>query len=140
MFALNIMNRNIIGNKANKLMCITLNKLKKCHDYKLLSTISEVVNPTIEKHLGSSVGLPLIEHYRPRWPEPAYNIDETNKLSVSPSSKVLPRTVPDNKLRFKLKATFDHGASIFYPHLKFHAADYKVTLLVSFHYFYLLLY
>ena len=124
------MNKNIY--KTSKVMCITLNKI--CCDRKLFSTTSkktaEVIYPTIEKHFGSSAGLPLIEHYRPRWPEPAYNIDETNKLSVSPSSKVLPRTIPDNKLRFKLRATFDHGASIFYPHLKFHAADYKVTLLV----------
>lgn len=132
MFGCNI-SRNTVN--VNKVICFTLNKLKKC-DRKLFSTSSlkattETIIPTIEKHLGASAGLPLIEHYRPRWPEPAFNIDETNKLSVSPSSKVLPRTVPDSKLRFKLKSTFDHGASIFYPHLKFHAADYKVTLFVS---------
>ena len=125
----------------NKQICITLNNIINCNNNKkkLLSTVTKstatatatAVASSIDKHVGTAVSQPLIEHYRPRWPEPQYKIDETNELSVSPSSKVLSRTIPDSKLRFKLKSTFDHGASIFYPHLKFHAADYKVTLLVS---------
>ena len=118
----------------NKQICIALNNITSGSIKKLLSTTkatAATVTSTIDKHIGSSVSQPLIEHHQSRWPEPSYDIDETNKLSVSPSSKALPRTVPDSKLRFRLKSTFDHGASIFYPHLKFHAADYKVTLLVS---------
>jgi len=41
------------------------------------------------------------------------------------------RTIPDSKLRFQLKASFSQGSSIFYPHLKFHPADFKVGLVVN---------
>jgi len=34
-------------------------------------------------------------------------------------------------MNFQLKASFEHGSSIFYPHLKYHPADYKVALLVK---------
>jgi hypothetical protein len=43
------------------------------------------------------------------------------------------RTVPDSVLKFKLTARFDLGTSIYYPHLKFHPADCKVALYVSFY-------
>lgn len=132
--------RNYLINKNNN-MKVIFNNMVTIFDIRLLSTTAgtsttikaaTTITTTIDKHTSASAKLPLIENYRPRWPEPSFNIDETNKLSVSPSSKAIKRTVPDSKLRFKLKSTFDHGASIFYPHLKYHAADYKVTLFVSF--------
>jgi hypothetical protein len=134
-----MLGRNCLINIINKnYKKVILNNMITIFDIRLLSTTT-IPSSTIDKHSRPSAKFPLIENYRPRWPEPSFNIDETNKLSVSPSSKALNRTVPDSKLRFKLKSTFDHGASIFYPHLKYHAADYKVTLFVSF-YFYLYFY
>ena len=41
------------------------------------------------------------------------------------------RTIPDSVLRFRLKSTFEHGISVYYPHLKYHPADYKVALFVN---------
>lgn len=41
------------------------------------------------------------------------------------------RTIPDSKLRFQTKSTFSVGSSIFYPHLKFNPADFKVALVVA---------
>ncbi len=67
---------------------------------------------------------PFVENVRSTWPE------------MKPSPEVLKlipkRTVPDSELRFTLRAQFEHGMAIFYPHLKFNPADFKVILDVSF--------
>jgi len=66
-----------------------------------------------------------MEVFKTTWPSPPLP-------TASAVAAVVPkRTVPDNKLRFQLKATFSQGSSIFYPHLKFHPADYKVGLVVN---------
>ena len=64
------------------------------------------------------------DKYSTSWPFPA---DEK-----VPEEKVpAPRTISDDKLRFQMRATFTHGSSIFYPHLKHHPADYKVAVVVN---------
>jgi hypothetical protein len=73
------------------------------------------------KNFSSKV--PLIENFQTTWPHPR------------PSAKVIAelpkRTVPEKNLHFTMKATLDHGMSIFYPHLNMHPADLKVTMSVS---------
>jgi hypothetical protein len=69
--------------------------------------------------------VPLIENYRPTWPDFDYQ-------TPSDPHPLLERTVPDNKLSFKMKATFAPGSLIFYPHLKINPADLKVRMRVSF--------
>lgn len=81
-----------------------------------------MVSTTINnKYLSSKI--PLIEHYQTTWPHPR------------PSAKIIAelpkRTVPEKNLHFTMKATLDHGMSIFYPHLNMHPADLKVTMAVS---------
>ena len=84
---------------------------------------SEVVAP-LHQHNSKTAARPLISQYRPRWPRPA-------KRAIAEDLKPIPRTVPADKLRFQFRATFGHGSSILYPHLKFHPADYKVGLVVK---------
>jgi hypothetical protein len=84
---------------------------------------SEVVAP-LHQHNSKTASRPLISQYRSRWPRPA-------KRAVAEDLKPIPRTVPGDKLRFQFRATFGHGSSILYPHLKFHPADYKVGLVVK---------
>ena len=71
-----------------------------------------------------STKVPLIENFQTTWPHPR------------PSAKVIAelpkRTVPEKSLHFTMKATLDHGMSIFYPHLNMHPADLKVTMSVRF--------
>lgn len=68
---------------------------------------------------------PLIESFKTTWPAPALS------PAAAAAAPALPkRTVPDHKLRFQLKASFSQGSSIFYPHLKFNPADFKVGLVV----------
>lgn len=66
----------------------------------------------------------LMEKFRTTWPHPK----PTKEIIAS----IPARTIPDDVLRFKLSATFDHGMAIFYPHLKYHPADFKVTLMVKY--------
>lgn len=82
-------------------------------------------NP-LAKHNNQRASIPLIEHYTSRWPEPDVKITESNAEALT-----LPkRTVPDEALRFELKATYDHGSSILHPHMDFNPADFKVKLYV----------
>ena len=76
-----------------------------------------VKNRTVNKAVS------LIDKKSTNWPFPA---DEVMPEAVTP----LPRTIADDKIRFQMRATFTHGSSIFYPHLKHHPADYKVALVV----------
>jgi hypothetical protein len=68
--------------------------------------------------------VPLIENYRPTWPDFDYE-------TPSDPPPLLERTVPDNKLSFKMKATFEPGSLVFYPHLNINPADLKVRMRVS---------
>ena len=66
---------------------------------------------------------PLADNHHTAWPAEA---DKPMPAEVEPE----PRTIPDDKMNFQMRATFSHGSSIFYPHLKHHPADYKVGLVV----------
>lgn len=69
--------------------------------------------------------VPFVEHFRPVWPERP--MLPTKELEI-----LIPkRTVPDSALTFKLRATFDHGTAIHYPHLQHNPADFKVVMWVS---------
>ena len=81
---------------------------------------------SILPHNSPASSAPLVQHFRPRWPEP--------ELAVVPPDAALKlpeqRTVSEKILRFQMSATFSHGTSIFYPHLKFNPADIKVSVKV----------
>jgi hypothetical protein len=87
--------------------------------------------PSINPHMTPSSPKPLVEHYRPTWPEsplpPVPEKEEFNGLFPLAETREIPASV----LRFQMQATFSHGNSIFYKHLHFNPADYKVGLLVS---------
>ena len=78
-------------------------------------------------HFGPSSATPFVEHARSAWPE-------VHAPSNAPEIILPKKTVPDSALKFTLRATFDHGAAIHYPHLKFHPADFKVKMSVSIRY------
>ena len=81
---------------------------------------------SIDDHRGGEKPTPLIEHFRPKWPEPA-----TLKFNDAAKGVMPQRTVPDRVLRFKLTATLTHGQSIYYRHMKFNPADFKVIMYAS---------
>ena len=66
---------------------------------------------------------PLLEKFHSVWPEPR----PSNQFIEAIPEK----TIPEDILSFTMRATFDKGMSIFYPHMKFHPADLKVILTVS---------
>lgn len=78
----------------------------------------------IRSHNNKNSGAPLIEKYRPVWPDADF------AKSSSPEA-LLPRTIPDSVLNFELTASLEHGSAIFYPHLPTNPADIKVKLTVS---------
>lgn len=81
----------------------------------------------LSKHTINS-NTPLVEHFRSVWPDPSHQI-QGEPLNLPP------RTVPESVLRFKFSATFSNGINLFYPHLKCHPADFKVSMTVSLPYF-----
>ncbi len=90
---------------------------------------------SINPHNSSASATPLIEHYRPRWPQPP--LPSAPSGDVSSLDGVVPilnipakRSIPATALRFSLSATFSHGSSIYYSHLQYHPADFKVSLKV----------
>eukprot|EP01041_Mallomonas_annulata_P009751 gene9751-20277_t len=75
----------------------------------------------IQVHMNPNASAPLSQAYRNTWPDP--------KSRPTYAETTLPkRTIPDSVLRFKLTSTSEHGNAIYYPHLKFHPADCKVSL------------
>ncbi len=78
----------------------------------------------IRSHNNKNASAPLIEKYRPTWP------DSDFAKSAKPD-QLLPRTIPDEVLNFELTASLEHGSAIFYPHLPTNPADIKVRLTVS---------
>ena len=90
---------------------------------------------SINPHNSPASATPLIEHYRPRWPQPPLpSVPSGGKSSLDGVVPILnipaKRSVPATALRFSLSATFSHGSSIYYSHLQYHPADFKVSLKV----------
>lgn len=81
---------------------------------------------SVQKNVTARSATPLIQSFRASWPQPL--------LSKGQDVELPKRTVPDSVLRFQLKATFDHGTAILYPHLDYNPADYKIVMFVSFPY------
>ncbi len=78
----------------------------------------------IRSHNNKNASAPLIEKYRPVWPDADF-------AKLSHPVKTLPRTIPDSVLNFELTASLEHGSAIFYPHLPSNPADIKAKLRVS---------
>lgn len=68
---------------------------------------------------------PLMEHFRSTWPEPPRMTKEEEKKFIPP------RTVAESALRFEMTSSFHHGTALYYPHLQYNPADFKVKLMVS---------
>ena len=86
---------------------------------------------SINAHNSASAATPLVEHFRSKWPQkknfPSQSLPDTELQNLT-----LPETrlVPASSLKFSLSATFSSGSSIFYSHLQYHPADFKVSLKV----------
>lgn len=93
--------------------------------------VSRFLSSRLRDHNSPRSHAPLLESYKTAWPSPALRSAPSEGATSAIAPVMLPRTIPDHKLRFQLKASFSQGSSIFYPHLKFHPADYKVGLVVS---------
>ena len=100
---------------------MSINRIGK----QLLSLTNTWTSQSRRIHFGPTSSVPLAESLTPSWP---------NAAAFSGDAEVvLPkRTVPDSALKFTLRATFDHGTAIHYPHLKFNPADFKVKMTVRF--------
>mmetsp|Transcript_13516 Transcript_13516/g.20305 ORF Transcript_13516/g.20305 Transcript_13516/m.20305 type:complete len:172 (+) Transcript_13516:173-688(+) len=91
-----------------------------------LASVSVRNAASFAKHNHAGANAPYIQHYRNTWPETVNTLPQH-----VPEPELPPRTVPDSVLRFELTGRFDTGASIFYPHMNSHPADFKVALKVS---------
>jgi hypothetical protein len=82
---------------------------------------------SINSHNSAAAAAPLLEHFRSRWPQ-----STIPKIAPGSSSLKIPkqRAIPSSALRFSFSATFGHGSSIYYSHLNYHPADFKVALKV----------
>ncbi len=84
---------------------------------------SRTMATVIRSHNNRNSNAPLLEKYRPVWPDSDFGKGKIEELPI--------RTIDDNDLNFGLTASFEHGAALFYPHLPHNPADFKVKLLVS---------
>ena len=82
----------------------------------------------VKEHLRRNAPAPLIQHFRSTWPDVLQHSSSAPELDAA--LQIPRRTVPDDKLRFQMRTSFNHGTDIFYPHMKIHPADFKVSLLV----------
>ena len=92
---------------------------------------SSTVRDSITDHTDPRSTKPLLEQFRPRWPQPPITklaeVDEFPGIFPIPET----RSIPESVLRFSMQASFSHGASIYYEHMHYNPADFKVTLRVS---------
>jgi hypothetical protein len=86
---------------------------------------------SISDHTDPRSTKPLLEQFRPRWPQPP--ITKLAEADEFPGIFPIPetRSIPASVLRFSMQASFSHGASLYYEHLHYNPADFKVTLRVS---------
>lgn len=77
---------------------------------------------SIHKHNSPNSKMPLLEHYRPTWPDPDFV-----KMEMSPLPE---RTVPDSALKFEFTASFSKGTGVFYKHLQTSPSDIRVKMRV----------
>lgn len=96
-----------------------------------LSSACSSQRENILKHGNPAAAVPLLEQYRPRWPQlPIEKPAEKDEfIGILPIPET--RTIPASVLRFQMSATFAHGTSIIYEHMSFNPADFKVGLKVS---------
>lgn len=81
----------------------------------------------IRAHNNKNSNAPLLEKYRPVWPDADFGKGKPEELPV--------RTVSDDVLRFELTASFESGTSLLYPHLPHNPADFKAKLKVQYHFY-----
>lgn len=82
----------------------------------------------IDKFIKESIatpGVPFVENYRSAWPDISDNTTDETLAHLNS------RTIPDSALKFEMKTTFVRGSRIFYSHLNYHPADFKVIMRVS---------
>ncbi len=70
---------------------------------------------------------PLVERYRPSWPDADFEGVDENSLPPIP-----PRTVPDELFHFEFRTTTHKGTAEFYKHLMLNPADIRVKATVMF--------
>ena len=94
--------------------------------------LSSTLRESIFKHSNVCAAVPLLEQYRPRWPQlPIPKLAEKGEcLGVLPIPET--RTISPSVLRFQMRATFTHGSSLIYEHMAFNPVDFKVGVKVSF--------
>lgn len=68
---------------------------------------------------------PLIERYRPSWPDADFEGVNGDTLPPLP-----PRTVPDELFQFEYRTSTEEGTARFYEHLTVNPADIKVRATV----------
>jgi hypothetical protein len=68
--------------------------------------------------------VPLVEHYRPSWPDADFNHPAVHAPTL------LPKTVDDEILSFEMSATFQQERIEQYPHLNIQPQDLKVRMRV----------
>lgn len=71
--------------------------------------------------------MPLLEHYRPTWPDPDFLKVDLPSLPA--------RTVADSALKFEFTASFSKGTAEFYKHLQTSPSDIRVKMRVRQHAF-----
>jgi hypothetical protein len=83
----------------------------------------------LQQHLKPNAAVPLMQKVRSTWPDVSHH-SAVSSLEEDNAPQLPPRTVPDDKLSFRMRVSYTHGTDIYFPHMKIHPADYKVALFV----------
>lgn len=78
-------------------------------------------------HLNKNSEAPLVELYRPNWPDPDFENVIPEDLPPLP-----PRTVPDHLYQFEFRNSSEKGAARFYKHFMTNPADVRVKAQVRY--------
>lgn len=106
-------------------------KVGQCGAYQQ-SALCSSLRENLAEHSSSCSAVPLLEQYRPRWPQlPITKLPEEGECrGILPIPET--RAISPSLLRFQMNATFTHGSSLIYEHMSFNPVDFKVGLKVGF--------
>lgn len=97
--------------------------------FKSLYPLNKTFKISYAKILSDKSFSTLVESIKSSWPK---EIREESNITSNNSETLLPeRTIPEDKLKFRLTSSFFPGSSIHFPHMPSHPGDFKVALTVS---------
>ena len=97
--------------------------------FKSLNPLQKTLKLSYAKILNQRSLGTFVESTKSAWPKPVR--EESNIVGMNDETLLPQRTIPEEKLRFRLTSSFFPGSSIHFPHMPSHPGDFKVALSVS---------